>query len=336
MVTVTLHEFTERAMALSDAPKVCEMLNAASIAEIGRAENEPDKMSIHFQAPGFDLGRDTLLIETPDGRLAGMGEVWDVLDPHVRAWCWGTVHPDFYGQGVGRRLLEWIEDRGRWGLQRVPEDLRVSFVTNTPETNQASNRLLVNCGWNWVRQSRVMQIEMNAAPAEPELPAGIEIRAVKPGEEALIFRAIQEAFRDHWGAVDEPFEAYYERMIGYVRLLKSFDYSLWFAAFEGDEVCGSAMNLPHIPEDPDMGWVDILGVRRPWRKQGLGLALLQQTFGEFYRRGTRKVGLGVDAHSLTGATRLYERAGMKILRAYNVYEKEFRAGKDLTTQSVEA
>ena len=61
-----------------------------------------------------------------------------------------------------------------------------------------------------------------------------------------------------------------------------------------------------------------------WRKRGLGLALLLQAFNEFYQRGDRTVGLGVDAQSLTGATRLYEKAGMHVTRRYDTYEKVIR------------
>jgi len=43
------------------------------------------------------------------------------------------------------------------------------------------------------------------------------------------------------------------------------------------------------------------------------------------------VGLGVDAQSLTGATRLYEKAGIRVERQYDVYEKELRPGKDLSS-----
>lgn len=336
MTMTSTREFVERAMTLADVQAVTDLLNAASMADLGLKDSDEEEMSAHFQTPGMNLDSDTLLVETVDGKLAAYAEVWDVREPHVRAWCWGTVHPDFRSRGLGRRLVDWIESRGCWGLQRVPQELRVSFVTNMPDTNLAANRLFSDCGWKWVRQTRVMRIEMKEEPASPELPAGIEIRAVEPGKEAPVFRALQEAFLDHWGGMSEPFEVYYERMMGFVRLTKGFDYSLWFAAYEGDEVCGSALNLPTSSEDAGMGWVDIFGVRRPWRKRGLGLALLQQTFAEFFRRGTRRVGLGVDASSLTGATRLYERAGMKILRAYNVYEKEFRAGNDLTTRSIKA
>jgi len=62
--------------------------------------------------------------------------------------------------------------------------------------------------------------------------------------------------------------------------------------------------------------------------------LLRHSFNEFYQRGNRKVGLGVDAENLTGALRLYEKAGMHIYRQYNSYEKELRAGKEISVQSL--
>ena len=84
-----------------------------------------------------------------------------------------------------------------------------------------------------------------------------------------------------------------------------------------------------------MGWVSTLGVRRPWRKKGLGLALLLHSFGEFYRRGKKKVGLGVDSGSLTGALNLYKKAGMSVYSQFDKYAKEIRAGEEISVQSIQ-
>lgn len=100
---------------------------------------------------------------------------------------------------------------------------------------------------------------------------------------------------------------------------------------DGDVVAGAAMCI-YLDGN---GWVDELGVRREWRKRGLGLALLYHAFGEFYRRGTHEVGLGVDAQSLTGATRLYERAGMHPLLHYDTFAKVLRDGVELATETLE-
>ena len=100
-----------------------------------------------------------------------------------------------------------------------------------------------------------------------------------------------------------------------------FDPTLWFVAEEGDEIAGVALCSWHQSGDPQFGWVNVLGVRRPWRKRGLGLALLLHAFAEFGRRGATRVGLGVDAENTTGAVRLYERAGMSVARRNDTYEK---------------
>jgi hypothetical protein len=47
-----------------------------------------------------------------------------------------------------------------------------------------------------------------------------------------------------------------------------------------------------------------------------------------------RIGLGVDADSLTGATRLYEKAGMRVERRYELWEKELRPGIESATQSL--
>ncbi|KAA0260059.1 MAG: hypothetical protein EDM79_18925, partial [Chloroflexi bacterium] len=72
----------------------------------------------------------------------------------------------------------------------------------------------------------------------------------------------------------------------------------------------------------------------PWRKHGLGLALLQHSFAEFYKRGKRKAGLGVDAENLTGALRLYEKAGMHVHLAFDTYEKTIREGREISVESL--
>ena len=90
-----------------------------------------------------------------------------------------------------------------------------------------------------------------------------------------------------------------------------------------------------MPGQPDLGWVSSLGVRRPWRRRGLALAILLHAFHELAARGKPRVGLGVDSQSLTGATRLYEKAGMHVVRESYEYERVIRDGIDLRTTTLD-
>ncbi len=87
----------------------------------------------------------------------------------------------------------------------------------------------------------------------------------------------------------------------------------------GDEIAGVA--LCDWKRNGEWGWVETLGVRPAWRRRGIGQALLRSAFLAFFERGERTVALQVDAESPTGATRLYERAGMRVLYEVVVWEK---------------
>jgi ribosomal protein S18 acetylase RimI-like enzyme len=60
--------------------------------------------------------------------------------------------------------------------------------------------------------------------------------------------------------------------------------------------------------------------------------LLLHSFNEFYQRGMFKIGLGVDASNPTGATRLYQKVGMKVAVEDVLYEKELRPGRKLENE----
>jgi hypothetical protein len=57
--------------------------------------------------------------------------------------------------------------------------------------------------------------------------------------------------------------------------------------------------------------------------------MLLHAFGEFFRRGQTGVDLGVDATSLTGATRVYTGVGMEAVHAFNAFEIVVRDGEDI-------
>lgn len=151
----------------------------------------------------------------------------------------------------------------------------------------------------------------------------MSVRVFSPGrDERAVYEAVEDAFRDVWGRPRGTFE----RFAG-MTSAEGFDPELWFLAVDGDEISGMCL----CKTVAGRGWIDVVGVRRPWRGRGLGLALPRHAFGEFYRRGVTRVELSVDAESLTGAPRLYRRAGMSVIQSYILHQKELRPGRDLST-----
>jgi GNAT superfamily N-acetyltransferase len=322
---------------MEDLEPTVAMLNEWSQKVLGVEAFEIIDYGSQWKTPGFDLERDTRLVLAPDGVIVGYYEVWDLDDPHVHINIWGRVHPAHTGCGIGSYLIEWAEERGRMAVSQAPEEARVTLVGHCLSRDEAAVELFKEAGYNLIRYALRMVIELDGPPPEAIWPEGITVRTLVRGQdEAATLQAVRESFQDHWGYVMRPFEAELARWKHFMETDDIFDSSLWNLALFGDKVVGTALNYPYVDDDHDMGWVGTLGVVREWRRHGLGLALLQHSFQQFYQRGKRKVGLGVDAQSLTGATRLYLKAGMHPdpRREWSIFEKELRPGEELSTQSV--
>lgn len=328
--------YTLHAPTLDDVPATVAMQNASSLDTFGTIQFTEEEFLADWQEPFFNLATDGRLVTAPNGQVVGSTDVI-FRPPYVRNFIWGRVHPNFRGQGIGTVLTQWAEERIVERIPEAPADARITAGASNSNTDRAAAEMLANLGYDHARSFYSMKTEMTEAPPLPLWPAGITIRTMVAGQdEAAVFRAKDEAFRDHWGHVETSFEDGYALWLHHIQKDPDHDPSLYFLAMDGAEIAGYALCQAKTTDYPDMGWVDNLGVRRPWRRQGLALALLHHLFGEFYQRGVKAVGLGVDAGSLTGATRLYEKAGMHTFRHYNAYEKELRPGRDLTTQQVDA
>ncbi len=328
--------FTARGATLDDTGPALELFNRWSHSIIGRDElTDLQALRNEWKSPGFDPAEDIRVILTPDGQLAGYIEVWMTMKPPVHPWIWGRVDPEYQSMGIGSWLMQWAEQHAARALEEAPEDLRVAPRVGTfREANEARD-LYERLGYRYIRSSYHMLIEMDAPVPAPEFPEGITLRTFNTETDAeAVYRADADAFRDHFGFVDVPFEVGFPRFKHFTIEAEDFDPSLWFLAMDGDQIAGFSLCRSHSYDDPNLGWVGELGVRRSSRKQGLGLALLRHSFNEFYRRGYRKVGLGVDAQNLTGALRLYERAGMHVQQAFDQYEKELRPGREISVQSL--
>lgn len=328
--TVSHSPITLRAASLDDVEAATRLLNLCAVDQTGAPEFTAQDLMMEWQSPGFNPARDIRLVEGPDGQLIGYIEVWTTPEPPVTPWVWGRVHPDFEGQGIGSALMDWAEERARQAIPEVPEGARVAMQSGTLSNHAPSIALFEDRGMKLIRHFWRMTMDLEQAPPAPQPLEGIAIVSFEQHADALaVYRAFDEAFKDHWGHLDQPEEQGFERFKHFTLQAPDFDPSLWFIALQDEQIAGVVLCSPRVTEDPEMGWVNILAVRRPWRRTGLGSALLLHAMGEFHRRGQQRVGLGVDASSLTSATRLYEKVGMHVSRQWSRYELELRPGYEL-------
>jgi mycothiol synthase len=253
----------------------------------------------------LDLEQNARVVRDGD-RIVGYGAVRE-LGEFWRAE--GYVHPNALGRGIGKLIATGLEeDVARRSARRIQNSVR--------EADSAACRLLESLGYRAVRVFRELRIELEAPPPTPEWPHGLCVVPFDPKRDALEFHAAhQEAFADHWDYAPRDFESWSKGHLGSER----FDPTLWCVVRAGDEIAAGTICTANTYGG---GWVHALFTRRPWRRHGVGAALLGDSFGRFWERGEHSIGLGVDAASDTGAFRLYERARMAPVLGWVMYEKE--------------
>jgi mycothiol synthase len=318
-------DFLVRPPVMSDLEAVYRLLEVCDVAEYGAPDFTLEDLRTLWQGPTFNLATDAWIVVAPGGRLVGYADVQH--RQHVRIYTLVYVLPEFAGQGIEEHLLHLAEEWAQRQISLAKPGVRVTLFSWGSSLNKTVRHALLQTGFKEVRRSCRMEIGLSRAPTVPEWPDQVTVRTFVPGQDIqTVYAAIEEAFQDHWGHMEGNFDEWKHWTVD----RETFDPTLWFLAFDGDEIAGISLCTYQL----HYGWVDTLAVRRPWRRKGLGMALLLHSFGEFYRRGKNNVGLTVDSRNLTGATRLYERAGMHVARTYISYEKELRAGIELSTQAI--
>ncbi|MDQ3992143.1 MAG: GNAT family N-acetyltransferase [Actinomycetota bacterium] len=301
-----------RAPKLGDLPAVLELMRAHDAAAWGDSDwTEQDLRELWAE---LDLERDAWIVEV-DGRPAGYVDFEKRRGGRMIAD--GYVHPQYRGRGVGTALAEMAERRAAGEAERRTGRAYLQYGALLADAGTAA--FFERRGYRDVRHQWRMLAELDASPSV-QLPDGIVIEPYRSGEERTIHAALEEAWAaGAWLHTPRSYEEYAASTFA----RPGHDPSLYWVARDGDQIAGAI--LCDWKRNGDWGWVGTLGVRPAWRRRGIGEALLEVSFAEFFRRGENRVALQVDAQSSTGAPRLYERVGMRVLYEVAVYEKELRA-----------
>jgi mycothiol synthase len=309
---------TERHYRQGDAPVVHELVTRNDIADDvpWRASVEEIESWLSRRNDNFDPTRDMRLVEV-DGRPVAYWQVeWVDTTDGLREYRIGcAVDPDWRGRGIGVWMLGQAEAYARERAGALPSDRRHFFGNWQADSAKQAIRLVKRHGYEPVRYFFDMVRPTLDGIVEHPLPAGLECRPVSEDQHRQLWEADVEAFQDHWGGFDSS----PERLEEWKRDPK-WDPSLFVVAWDGDEIAGGVINEINATENAafnrQRGWLASVFVRRPWRRRGLGRALVGRSLVVFRARGMTSAGLGVDAANPTGALRLYEEAG---------FEPEFRS-----------
>jgi mycothiol synthase len=294
---------TVRPARREDLESTAAMLNEHARGLHGVDDVTPTDLQLYWDSPDVEFETDVVVAENSGGTIVGYADI-GIHGEHVWLDVRGTASEALPA------LLEEIETRA---AARKPDAKLMGY---TSDTDTPLRSLYESVGYELVRHSFRMRIDLDQEPPEPEWPDGYTVRTMREGEERRFYDAQMASFADTWLFTLEPYESWSHYMVDD----SVFDPTLWFVAEKGDQLAGILIGRAQENE-PGLGWVRILGVVPEHRQRGLGQALLRHSFRDFAGRGFTAVGLGVDAENPTGAVRVYERAGMHVERTSLMYEK---------------
>jgi mycothiol synthase len=299
-------ELVNAGMAANDVP------HRLSLAQITNWLDHPSNQ---------DLAADLLFAEV-DGSVVAYAEGgWEQDNDGGRNYSvWGEVHPDWRRRGLGTVLLRWLEGRQRRVAAGHPAaEKRLESWAGEQEAGRLA--LLEANGYRIVRFGFEMD-RPNLADIQPlPPPAGIELRPAREEDLRRHWETEIEVFRDHWGSSVDDSEASFEQM----RTDPLRQMSLWVVAWQGGEIVGQVLNRINHEANAELGmrrgWLNSVGVRRPWRRQGVARAMVAQSLRVLRDAGMTSAGLGVDAENANGALGVYEASGFRVVRTERVYRK---------------
>ena len=296
-----------------EAPELAELVGAIEEADRHPFRTSPQEVADWFVGAWRDNQRDTLAGRDPDGALRAYAQVTVApgAERVVRAFLSGGVHPGWRGRGVGRALITWMEGRGRQLLAASGRDLPARIGVYLDRTDDKPLALYGSAGFTPVRNYADMRRSLALPLPAGRIPAGIRIVPWSPALDERVRLAHNETFADHWGSEPRTVEVWSQRESTFAP-----QWSLVALDEARGEVAGYLLSARYEHDwrvvGHSAGYIDVLGVRRPWRGRGLAVSLMASAMAAYRADGIEYAEISVDTENLSGAHLLYERLGFEV------------------------
>ena len=317
-----------RKFTFDDLPAMVDVINRAAEADQEDTQTTLVDLRTRFERPYFFPEQNCIIATDNNNKI--IGYVTAELDPRFgKGWGTGCVDPAYRRQGIGTGLLNAADARHLECAENdLPPDMGVYVTRYCRDTNTPTRTLYKSAGYNiWLR-SLFMHIDLDDTITKSDLPEGIVLRPFERERDAYQVWEIEgELFHDAPGYAQPPFEVWETFMfpVGH-------DDTLWLVAVDENAsekpIVGICLCHPKH-DNPDIGWVELLGVTKAHRGKGLGSIMLRLGFHQMKTYGFKEAELDVDSENKTNAVALYQRAGMQVSRCYEIYMKVIRGTVDV-------
>ncbi|MEO3820035.1 GNAT family N-acetyltransferase [Plantactinospora sp. B24E8] len=310
-----------RRPTLDDVPAILAVVHASDIAAVGHPDFSADDVREALTAPGSDPTRDSWLAVAPDGKVVGWSYLEDAVTG-IRESVTVYVHPE-RGVAAERPLLaRQLARSARRAAESGADRTTVRAMAVPTESRWIAT--LRAAGFGFVkRYARMRRSLAGLSAVPPSPPAGVTIRPVRAADEAELrtfHRILDTAFRD----TDDHQPTSYEQWRARVAALPSVSWDEWLLAVVDGEPAG-ALRSADQNLDQNEGWVKALAVLRPYRRRGVGAALLGHAFARYAGKGREYAGLGVDLTNPNQPVRLYRSVGLTTRYEVDTLERTVEA-----------
>ncbi|MBD2111999.1 MULTISPECIES: GNAT family N-acetyltransferase [Cyanophyceae] len=298
--------------------EICEQVdqldNTPTLADLQRRIDYPPPGGTHHRQ----------LWETPEGELVGLVALWidnpaDVATDALEGWAGIFVHPNRRGAHLEAELLSWAEQQVREQATVAQRSAKLYAGTRADATYYRA--IYETPGYEIIRQFHTMVRSLLDPIPQPQFPEGFTSRPTNADEAVAWVEMFNESFVDHWHFTPMTLEDRQFRLT-YPTYQPEFD---WVAVASDGTLagfCGGAIDHEeNTLKNRKEGWINILGTRRGYRRQGLARAMLLQGLHQLQASGMETALLGVDTQNPNQAMGLYESAGFTIKETYLTYQK---------------
>jgi mycothiol synthase len=306
---------------------------SAEVDDTERADTAEELAKMYEHLTNSDPYTDMIFAEVDPGagrapEVIGYSRgAWRIKGSGASGEYWymffGRLLPHWRHKGIGHAMLRWVEGRLREIAAAHPTEVEKYFISLAAQGETGLAAMLEKTGYQPVRYFfEMVRPDLENIHNTP-LPEGLELRPVLSEHYQAIWNADNEAFRDHWG-YSEPSEQDYQ---AWLVDKTSFQPELWQVAWDiaTNQVAGQVRTYIDHEQNKlyhrQRGWTEAISVRRPFRRRGLARALIAESLRVQKQAGMTESALGVDSENLSGATKIYEDCGFRVVKTETIYRK---------------
>lgn len=319
---MTAQHWTARPMTVADGATVADLLNEQHQMLIGRDVADADDITTWLSMPNGDLGRDSRILLDDERAVASLIVEGRTRSNLVKVFV--SLGRTKQRPAVADRLLTLVAAHARVSADAAGLVDPVIEVEEVPSGDTDLEAELTDRGYAPVRRSVELSLTLTPDLPSPSLPSGIALVTVDltdPIHLEALAQIEAEAFEDHDGDLVLQRDELVHVLTTDPKYLT--DLQLLAVDTTAGPLPGAAVAMSLAAsmstEDAPTGYVMSLGVRRSWRGQGIGRALLLTQFHAFVRHGWQVAKLHVQVDNRTGADRLYTSLGMEPVSGFAVW-----------------